>query len=454
LTELVEVQNSVTVLDEKLTYDVFDNLIGVSVGGTQQRWSVYDGKDLYADLNSTGSTVSKRYLGDPFGSVAAGSVNWYLTDLVGSNREILGGSGTVVDRVSYDPFGGVFSETGTGDRIRFDGGDYDANLAMSMLQDNWYDPADGRWTSAGLLGWGDASNLYEYMNNDPMDSMDLSLVAFTAAQELPFPLDPLPLPKGPYSVIINDFGANADIVNYLHTILSFSLSSNNPNIITVPAPSIKAAVETTLRGTGAAKDLTVSTASAVGLLGSAASGGLLFAASALTPSNAKIKELVFFGHGLPGEISVGHGSGGGQSTPATANEFLEKSAFTDPNGQKYAQLVQLRSMLTPDATITFKGCNVFSGKDGQAFAQAASDFFTENGKYPNRVVTGAVGTCPFTTYESLKSGEQPNWANRPPAANPGNGTNAMGGPVFKATNPSFWDRILEALANLGSSGAN
>jgi RHS repeat-associated protein len=180
LTQVVEKDSSgtTTLLNEQFTYDVFNNLIGVSVNGTQQRWTVYDGQNAYIDFDGSG-TLTQRYLsggeGQYFGHVAGSTVDWYLTDLTGSTREIRDGSGTQVATASYDSFGNVVSQMGTMDRFKFQGGEWDSNIGLYHFGARWNDPVDGRWISQDPLGFaaGD-SNLYRFVGNQPTDERDPS----------------------------------------------------------------------------------------------------------------------------------------------------------------------------------------------------------------------------------------------------------------------------------------
>jgi YD repeat-containing protein len=96
LTEAVVTSSTGLVLnDEKFTYDVNNNRIGVKLNGTQQVWTVYDGANPYIDFNGSG-TVTERYLTDPTGLdefyarvSPSGAINWYLTDNLGSVRQVM-----------------------------------------------------------------------------------------------------------------------------------------------------------------------------------------------------------------------------------------------------------------------------------------------------------------------------------------------------------------------------
>ena len=99
------------------TYDALNNRIGIDDSGTQT-WTVYDGTNPYADFNGSG-TLEERYLFGPGvvnGAVvdellartsSGGTTAWYLTDKLGSVRDIVSSSGTELDHVVYDSFGNI-----------------------------------------------------------------------------------------------------------------------------------------------------------------------------------------------------------------------------------------------------------------------------------------------------------------------------------------------------------
>ncbi len=193
LTEVTETNSSHTlVLDEKLTYDVNDNLISTKVGSTVQRWTVFDGKNPLLDFSASGS-LTTRYLMNPqaldqfFARVGAtGTTGWYLTDRLGSIREIVDPTATVLDQISYGTYGGFLSETNipNGDRFKYNGGEFDFNIGLERFDARWTDPMDGRWISQDPLGLGPDSNPYRYCGNGPMNGTDPSGLAQNMAQYL------------------------------------------------------------------------------------------------------------------------------------------------------------------------------------------------------------------------------------------------------------------------------
>jgi YD repeat-containing protein len=123
-------------------YNALNQRIGINDSGGGQTWTVYDGKnpfaEPYADFNSSG-TLTERYLHGPGvvnGAVvdellartsSGGTTAWYLTDKLGSVRDIVSSAGTAIDHIVYDSFGNIVTETSAsnGDRFKFAGMQYD-----------------------------------------------------------------------------------------------------------------------------------------------------------------------------------------------------------------------------------------------------------------------------------------------------------------------------------------
>ena len=197
------------------TYNALNQRIGVD-DSTTQIWTVYDGTspdaNPYDDFNSSGLTV--RYL---FGASvvngavvsgilartnSSGTTAWYLTDKLGSVREIVGTSGTVLDQVVYDSFGNIVTETNAanGDRFKFAGMQYDAIVPAYFDHARWYGSTVGRFSAQDPSGFsaGD-SDLYRYVRNSTTNAVD------------PDGLDGRLLPPAPPPIVgptdpLNEFG--------------------------------------------------------------------------------------------------------------------------------------------------------------------------------------------------------------------------------------------------------
>ncbi len=184
LTKVVVKDSSGNVLAEQdNTYDVFDRRIGVFTnngGTTSQLYTVYDGGNPYIDFNGSGS-VTARYLeglgiDQLFAKIdGSGNMRWYLTDILGSVRQIVSASGAVLDQLTYDTFGNILSESSAanGDRFKFRGREWDSIIGAYYSARGELDPMIGRYISPapnGLRG-GDA-NPYRYVYNSPTDLVD------------------------------------------------------------------------------------------------------------------------------------------------------------------------------------------------------------------------------------------------------------------------------------------
>jgi RHS repeat-associated protein len=173
------------------TYDALNRRIGTDDNGTQT-WTVYDGMspdaNPYADFNGSGS-LTVRYLFGPTvvnrvvttGILArtssGGTTAWYLTDDLGSVRDIVSTSGSELDHIVYDSFGNIVTETNAtnGDRFKFAGMQYDATIGQYFDHARWYGAGAGRFMGLDPMGFaaGDA-NLYPYVFNVPTSATDPS----------------------------------------------------------------------------------------------------------------------------------------------------------------------------------------------------------------------------------------------------------------------------------------
>jgi RHS repeat-associated protein len=113
-----------------------------------------------------------------FARIGAGEdPQWYLTDRLGSVRQIVDGAGTILDEITYDSFGGILSESNPsqGDRFKFTGREFSPELGIYYYRARWYDPSTGRFISQDPIGFsaGDP-NLYRYVGNAPGDATDPS----------------------------------------------------------------------------------------------------------------------------------------------------------------------------------------------------------------------------------------------------------------------------------------
>jgi RHS repeat-associated protein len=101
---------------------------------------------------------------------ASGTDAWYLTDHLGSVRDIANTSGTVIDHISYSVYGNVTNETqsSNGDRFKYTGREFDSETVLHSYRARIYDASIGRFLSTDPISFsGDDENLYRYVRNAP-----------------------------------------------------------------------------------------------------------------------------------------------------------------------------------------------------------------------------------------------------------------------------------------------
>lgn len=164
-------------------YDAMNRRLSKTVNG-QQNTNVarflYNGDDSWADLDGT-NAVTARYLhGARIDELlarqrASDGRGWYLTDHLGTVRDIANAADAVVAHVDYSSFGQVLgvSNQAAVDRFLFTGRELDEETGLYFYRARYFSPILGRFISFDPLGFeaGD-HNLYRYVLNDPFSYVD------------------------------------------------------------------------------------------------------------------------------------------------------------------------------------------------------------------------------------------------------------------------------------------
>lgn len=166
--------------------DGMNRRIGKQVNGTIVQGWLYGGAGLViAELDGGGAVVSRFVYGTrsnvPDYMVKGGVTYRILSDIVGSPRLIVNAASCqVVQRIDYDEFGRVASDTNPGFQpFGFAGGLLDRDTGLIRFGARDYDPEIGRWTAKDPAGFGGGdTNLYVYAGNNPVNFMDPTGLGF------------------------------------------------------------------------------------------------------------------------------------------------------------------------------------------------------------------------------------------------------------------------------------
>jgi RHS repeat-associated protein len=92
-------------------------------------------------------------------------------------------TGSVIQRIDYDEFGRVTTDTNPGFQpFGFAGGFYDRDTGLVRFGARDYDAITGRWTAKDPIQFrGHDGNLYAYVFNDPVNLIDPSGFSFSSS---------------------------------------------------------------------------------------------------------------------------------------------------------------------------------------------------------------------------------------------------------------------------------
>jgi RHS repeat-associated protein len=151
--------------------------VGKKVNGTLVQGFLYgDQLRIVAELNGSGAVVSRFVYGSkvnvPDYMVKNGVTYRIISDHLGSPRLVINAStNTIVQRLDYDEFGNIITDTNLGFQpFGFAGGLYDQHTKLTRFGARDYDAETGRWTAKDPIRFaGGDTNLYGYVVSDPVN---------------------------------------------------------------------------------------------------------------------------------------------------------------------------------------------------------------------------------------------------------------------------------------------
>lgn len=180
---LVKIAYTGTQEETEFTYDAFFRRVKIleknNGSTTSDKRLIWCGTQICEERNS-GNTTAKWYYPEGFVENTTPSVTkyYYGKDHLGSIRELMNSSGTVVGRHDYDPYGSrTFSGTVQAD-FGYTGHYVHSRSGLVLTLYRAYAPEQGRWISRDPLEENGGINLYTYVFNDPENLYDpLGLVS-------------------------------------------------------------------------------------------------------------------------------------------------------------------------------------------------------------------------------------------------------------------------------------
>ena len=159
-----------------LNYDAEGRLHQTAIGSTTTDL-VYDGTDLVAEYN--GATLARRYVHGPgvdeplvwYEGSGTTAKNWIYTNHLGSVVALANTTGTSTATYTYGPYGEPNTTTGNM-RFRYTGQQLIPALNLYYYKARFYSPTLGRFLQTDPIGQQDDMNLYAYVKNNTINSID------------------------------------------------------------------------------------------------------------------------------------------------------------------------------------------------------------------------------------------------------------------------------------------
>ena len=157
-----------------------------SVGAGVTARFLYDGTETIGEFNASNALL-RRYVYGPSTDEplvwyeGSGTTNWpwLHADERGSVIAVSDGTGTVLNKLSYDEYG-IPAAANTG-RFQYTGQAWIPELGMYYYKARMYSPTLGRFMQPDPIGYGDGLNIYNYVGGDPVNRSDPSMLCVEKA---------------------------------------------------------------------------------------------------------------------------------------------------------------------------------------------------------------------------------------------------------------------------------
>jgi RHS repeat-associated protein len=181
---LVSGSNGTGTITFSFAYDARRRCVARTINGTTTA-NFYDGWSLIEERSTSDALAAKYVQGveadEILCTIGTSGTVYHHYDGLGSVTALTDSTGALVERFTYDVYGmpAILDASGTplsssayGNRFLYTGREWFADLKLNDHRNRYYQPEIGRWLSRDPLREDGGLNLYEYVENDPIDETD------------------------------------------------------------------------------------------------------------------------------------------------------------------------------------------------------------------------------------------------------------------------------------------
>lgn len=146
------------------------------VNGTVTSY-LWDGSEVLKEYQGDGSVKASYFLGGTGRQAIKTNGQWYiyLKDTHGNVTGLVDASGNRVATYEYGDYGETLTEQGSVyNPYRWNAEQLDAESGLVYLRNRYYQPSTGRFMQRDPIGYAGGLNLYTYVENNPIGSVDPS----------------------------------------------------------------------------------------------------------------------------------------------------------------------------------------------------------------------------------------------------------------------------------------
>ena len=157
------------------TYDPFGRRAAKTLGGVTTKY-LHDRDHVIMEYTGSGQMLRRYVYGpgidEPICMKIASTAYYYHFDALGSVIALTGSNGQRVESYAYSPYGKVSEPSSVGNPYLYTGREYDDETGLYYYRARYYHPQLGRFLQADPIRYNDETNLYSYVRNNPIGSID------------------------------------------------------------------------------------------------------------------------------------------------------------------------------------------------------------------------------------------------------------------------------------------